>query len=86
LSRFDILFHRDNVRQHASKTTIERIKQLQRPPYSPDLTPFDYHLLHNFFTCKNFQNADHLKSILDQFFNSTDKNFFEKRIKPLPIK
>jgi histone-lysine N-methyltransferase SETMAR len=41
--------HVDNAKPHASKMSIEKIEQLSfilvpQPPYSPDLTPWDFFL------------------------------------------
>jgi hypothetical protein len=48
LPRRIILFH-DNVRPHSARTTCEKLQQfwwevLPHSPYSPDLSPCDYHI------------------------------------------
>ena len=44
-----ILFHHDNAPAHRSRECVSALSQhgfkiLHRPPYSPDLSPFDFHL------------------------------------------
>jgi histone-lysine N-methyltransferase SETMAR len=44
-----VLLHHDNARPHTVRATQQRIQELhweliEHPPYSPDLTPSDFHL------------------------------------------
>ncbi|KOC67506.1 hypothetical protein WH47_10958, partial [Habropoda laboriosa] len=62
--------------------------------YSPDLYYHLFRSLCNSFNGKLFENTGHLKLTLDrsfsksliQVFNPKDENFFEGRIKMLPVK
>jgi len=45
----EVLQHHDNACPHTAAVTVETVQQLgfellQHPPYSPDLTPSDYHI------------------------------------------
>jgi histone-lysine N-methyltransferase SETMAR len=47
-----VLLHHGNARPHTARATQDRIQELlvqcellERPPYSPDLAPSDFHLL-----------------------------------------
>ncbi|GFV44298.1 histone-lysine N-methyltransferase SETMAR [Trichonephila clavipes] len=58
--RRGVVFHQDNARPHTSVVTRQKLWELgwevlMHPPYSPDLTPSDYHLfpaLQNFLSDK----------------------------------
>jgi histone-lysine N-methyltransferase SETMAR len=48
INRKGVVFHQDNARPHVSKTTQQKLKELNweisdHPPYSRDLAPSDYH-------------------------------------------
>ena len=45
----DVILHHDNARSHSGRITCEKMQHFQwevlpDPPYSPDLTPCDYHV------------------------------------------
>lgn len=85
-----ILLH-DNARPHVSKLTVHKLKELgyevlPHPPYSPDLSPTDYHLfrnLDNFLRGKIFANDDEIKSAFSDFVSLQSSEFFKSGIKKL---
>lgn len=77
-----LLLH-DNARPHTSHKTIAKLNELeyevlQRPPYSPDLLPTDFHFfkhLELFLRGKHYENEDSLKNSISEFINSKHQNF-----------
>jgi histone-lysine N-methyltransferase SETMAR len=93
VEKYDKIYYlHDNARPHISKSTREKLLQLgwttvPHPPYSPDLAPTDYHLfrsLSNYLREKKFDNENHLKSDLLNFFDSKPRSFYENGILSLP--
>lgn len=82
----------DNARPHTSRTTREKLTQLDievlpHPPYSPDLSPSDYHLfqgLDRFLRQKVFTNAEQVENAFRQFIDDCDPEFFYNGIYSLP--
>ena len=82
----------DNAKPHVARLTNKKLLELgwtvlSHPPYSPDLAPTDYHLfrsLADHLTEKRFENEDHLKSELTNFFSSKPSQFYESGILSLP--
>ena len=59
---------------------------MPHPPYSPDLTPSDYHLflsLKIHFNGKKFDSNEAVKYELIQFFASNNQAFYESGITKL---
>ncbi|XP_046838008.1 histone-lysine N-methyltransferase SETMAR-like [Vespa crabro] len=55
----------------------------KHPPYSPDLSPTDFHLfkhLELFLRAKQYENEDSLKNAISEFIDSKDQNFFKTDI------
>jgi [histone H3]-lysine36 N-dimethyltransferase SETMAR len=85
-----ILLH-DNARPHIAKLTVQKLNQLgyeilSHPPYSPDLSPTDYHFfkhLDNFLHEKSFRNNDDVENAFVEFVNSKTKDFFFAGIQKL---
>jgi len=62
---------------------------LMHPPYSPDLTPSDYHLflsMANNFASEKFASREACENRLSQFFANRDEGFYERGIMELPSK
>ena len=58
-------------------------KFLPHPAYLPDLAPSDYHLswpLSNLMRDRNFDDEDHVKSYLKDFFDSKSQKFGTDKI------
>jgi len=85
-----ILLH-DNARPHTAKKTWEKISQLgwevlPHPPYSPDISPTDYHLflsMSNFLSGKKYSSVNDVKNDLSFFFGSKTPQFYERGISSL---
>lgn len=88
--RGPILLH-DNARPHVSQITVQKLNALKvevlpHPPYSPDLSPTDYHLFKhfdNFLTGRTFANQDQAKMAFVDFIESRAPNFFADGINRL---
>ena len=86
-----IIFQQNNARQHVSKITSRKIKDLgwevfAHSLYSPDIAPTDFHLfrsLQHFMYGKRFENEDKIKEGIQSFIASKSISFFEKGIKLL---
>jgi len=76
INRKGVVFHHDNARPHTSLQTCQKLLEfdwdvLSHPPYSPDITPSDYHLfrsLQNSVNDLNFASLELLKNYLNSFF------------------
>lgn len=87
-----VLFHDDNARPHRANITKNKVEELgwdrfDRPPYSPDLAPSDYHLFRSMQTDlyeKRFRNAEEVRKWVDEWIASKDKDFFKRGIHKLP--
>lgn len=85
-----ILLH-DNARPHVAQPTLRRLHELgyevlPHPPYSPDLSPTDFHFfryLDNFLREKNFLNQDEIENSFRDFIESRDSDFFSGGIRKL---
>ena len=87
-----VYFLYDNARSHVAKSTGEKLLKLgwittPHPPYSPGLTPTDYHLyrfLSDYLREKKFDDKNNLKIDLGKFFGQKSRNFYERGILFLP--
>ncbi|XP_035740328.1 histone-lysine N-methyltransferase SETMAR-like [Vespa mandarinia] len=64
-------------------TKRNKLDCLNHPPYSPDLSPTDFHLfkhLELFLRAKQYENEDSLKNAISEFIDSKDQNFFKTGI------
>jgi histone-lysine N-methyltransferase SETMAR len=89
-----VYFLHDNARPHIANTTHQKLLDLgwtvlPHPPYSPDLAPTDYHLFRSLaaFLDKNkFDDEDHLKQELENFFKQKSTEFDGEGISSLPVR
>ncbi|KAK6732475.1 hypothetical protein RB195_016701 [Necator americanus] len=83
--------HHDNARPHTANIVKAALQELdwevlQHPPYSPDLTPTDYHLfrsLSNQMRGVTFDNNEDLENWLNNFFESRPGGFWQNGINKL---
>lgn len=88
INRKGVVLLQDNARPHTAKVTRQKIHSLSweilpHPPYSPDISPTDYHLfrsLDNPMGNKCFENRQELENDLQQFFSSKDTSFYRDGI------
>ena len=89
-----VYFLYDNARPHIENTTCQKLLDhngtvLLDPPYSPDLAQTDYHLFQSLaaFLDKNkFDEEDHLKQELENFFKQKSTVFYREGISSLPVR
>jgi len=81
----------DNASPHVAKMTKENLESmgwevLPHPPYSPDLSPTDYHLfrsMQHFLEGKHYTNNKEVYDDLGKFFASKDVQFYHDGIHSL---
>jgi histone-lysine N-methyltransferase SETMAR len=79
-----VLLHHDNARPHTVRATQERIQELQwefleHPPYSPDLSPSDFHLfgsLKNHLGGKRFSDDEEVETEVRKWLGRQSKDFY----------
>lgn len=84
----------DNAPCHRARETVERATSLgfdilQHPPYSPDLSPSDYHLfrsLSNSLRNKHFKSKQQVQGFIRRFFGSKPAVFYARGIDSLPAR
>ncbi|KOC71043.1 Histone-lysine N-methyltransferase SETMAR [Habropoda laboriosa] len=87
-----ILLH--NARPHVSQIIVQKLDELgyetlPRPPYSPDLSPTDYHLfnhLKNFLREKNLKTQAAAEIAFEEFIDSRTPEFCNTGIKKLVLR
>ncbi|KAF2359666.1 Transposase type 1 [Trinorchestia longiramus] len=85
--RGPILLH-DNARPHVARMTVQKLTELgyetlPHPPYSPNLSPTDYHLfkhLSTFFYGKTFRSKQEVKTTFKDFVASQPLTFYQQGI------
>lgn len=88
--RGPILLH-DNARPHVSQITYRKLNELgyeilPHPPYSPDLSPTDYHFfkhLDHFIREKIFTNETTVKNVFKEFVETRSPEFYRNGINKL---
>jgi histone-lysine N-methyltransferase SETMAR len=86
-----ILLH-DNARPHTAILTWDKLKEfqwetLEQPPYSPDLSPTDYHLfrpLKEALGGHRFQSDDGVEEFVRNWAVTHPPTFYEEGIQKLP--
>jgi histone-lysine N-methyltransferase SETMAR len=81
-------FLHDNARPHIARLTQQKITDLgwtlvPHPPYSPNLSPTDYHLfrsLAHHLDEKKFDNKEQLKNDIQTFFDRKYTDFYKNGI------
>uniref|UniRef100_A0A663N4M9 Histone-lysine N-methyltransferase SETMAR n=1 Tax=Athene cunicularia TaxID=194338 RepID=A0A663N4M9_ATHCN len=85
-----ILLH-DNTRPHVALLMLQRLNEpgyetLPHPPYSPDLSPTNYHFfkhLNSFLCGRRFRNQEDAKTAFDDFIASRSLEFYATGINML---
>ena len=95
MNRKGVVFYHDNARPQTSLMTRQKLRELgwevlMYPPYSPDITPSDYHLF------RSLQNSlrgiklalreAYENHLILQFFNPKPRKFYSNGIMALPEK
>jgi len=88
----NVILLQDNARPHVARLTQAKLTELNwewldHPPYSPDLSPSDFHLfrsLEHWLNKKKFRNIEHLRRELTAFFASKNQEFWHRGIDLLP--
>ena len=73
-----VSLHWDNARPH--KSAALRIKELQHPPYSPDLAPCDFFLfgyLKNKIQGRHFRDENEIRSAITELFDEIQQTTLE---------
>jgi len=91
INRKKVIFLQDNAKPHTAKISREKISELgwdllPHPPYSPDISPTDYHLflaLDNFMRNKQFKTQVEVTNAVRQFFESKSVDFYRNGIQKL---
>ncbi|BES95996.1 Hypothetical protein NTJ_08805 [Nesidiocoris tenuis] len=90
----NLLLH-DNSAAHKSKivrSILERLKieELDHPPYSPDLSPTDYHIFEklkrDILRDRRHMGLGKLKSEIDEFFRNFGPEFYFDGLRQLVVK
>ena len=89
--RKGVVFLQDNARPHVAKKTRETIFELgweilPHPPYSPDISPSDYHLflsLDNYMRDRHFKNKEEVKEGVLTFFSLKNEDFYKSGVNKL---
>ncbi|KAF2367367.1 Transposase type 1 [Trinorchestia longiramus] len=91
--RGPILLH-DNARPHVARMTVQKLTELgyetlPHPPYSPDLSPTDYHLfkhLSTFLDGKTFRFKQEVETTFKDFVASQPLTFYPQGINNLVVR
>ena len=92
LNRHGVILQHDNARPHTADNTRQKVEDsgwevLPHPPYSPDLSPSDFHLfrsLQNSLNGENFGGLESLRQHSNAFSASKSEAFFRKGLMSLP--
>lgn len=87
-----VILQHDNARPHTAKTVNDTLKLLNwevlsHPPYSPDISPTDYHLFRSMahgLSEQHFHSYEDTRKWLDSWIASKDVSFFRQGIYQLP--
>lgn len=90
-NRKGVILQHDNARPHTSKITRQKINELgweviPHPPYSPDITPSDYHLfrsMQHYLAGKKYRSFEDVEKGVQNYFDSKDESFYTEGIQKL---
>lgn len=83
----DVLLLHDNARPHTAAVTQAKLMEiywetLEHPPYSPDLSPCDFHMfgpLKDALGGKRFENNEQVETFVHNWFDTRPVSFYETR-------
>ena len=86
-----VVMNHDNARPHTAAATQNLIttfgwEQFDRPPYSPDLAPSDFHLflhLKSFLAGRRLHNDNEVKEVVTTCSASQAASFYDEGIQKL---
>lgn len=89
-----VLLLHDNARPHTAALTKDKLTKMhwttiEHAPYSPDLSPCDYHLfgpLKEALGGQQFQNNEEVKQFVCNWLRTRPTSFYNKGIQKLPIR
>lgn len=90
----DVLLLHDNARPHTAAVTTQKLAKMQwtpldHPPYSPDLSPCDFHMfgpLKKALGGERFANDQQVEQFVRNWLGTRPKSFFENGINKLPVR
>lgn len=91
VNRKGVIILQDNARPHVSSLTMHKLNQLNiemlpHPPYSPDLSPTDFHFFKHvdyFIRNKTFADQRSVENSFQEFLQSTTPDFYKYGINQL---
>ena len=83
VNRKGLILH-DNARLHVTRPTLQKLnelgyKVLPHPPYSPDVSPTDYHFLQaslQLFAAKTLPQQQEAENVSQEFVESQSMDFY----------
>jgi hypothetical protein len=89
-----VILQHDNARPHTARATVATITDLHfdtlpHPPYSPDLTPSDYHMfgpLKEAMGGKKFRFDEEVHQVVHDWLRTRPQEFFSRGIRALPVR
>ena len=90
----DVILLHDNARPHTAALTVQKLEEmhwtpLDHPPYSPDLSPCDFHLfgpLKEALGGQRFEDDEGVEGFVRNWLQTQPSSFFDAGIKKLPIR
>lgn len=90
----DVILLHDNARPHTAALTQEKLNQLhwetlEHPPYSPDLSPCDFHLfgpLKEALGGQHFESNDDVEEFVRNWLKTRPETFYLEGIQKLPTR
>jgi len=88
----DVLLLHDNARPHSAALTQEKLSQmywtvLEHPPYSPNLSPCDYHMfgpLKEALGGQRFDDDEQVENFVRKWLQTRPPSFYDAGIKKTP--
>jgi len=86
--RIPVIFLQDNAKPHTARLTRDKLAEmgwevLPHLPYSPDISPTDFHLfrgLEHWIRGKKFENREEVEASVNEFFASKPRAWYARGI------